>query len=102
MAKKKVVLVPVKLMVPEKELQYWEKSLKQLKCPVEFHFYAKYAIRRSVSLDLRSKEKRWQKFWASPAVQKVARRILKADVADNLEMRFLALKSEEEREGKRR
>ncbi len=85
---KKVVLVPVKFMVDERQLQFWEKSLKKLKYPLDLAIYIKYSTDRSIGLDFQSKSKRWQKFLAAPAVQKLAKKILGYGLVDNLKTQY--------------
>ncbi len=65
------------LAVSKKWKRFYEKIFFSL--PVKglpFSVYAVHAIERSLGLDLQCYDKRWQKFWASKDVQKLAKKIL--------------------------
>ena len=60
----------------------WAESMKELGVK-DFPSYARHAIDRSIALDLRSKDKKWQKFLSR--TQDIAKEVLGYGLADNLE-----------------
>jgi len=96
--RKKVVLIPVRLMVDEKQVRRWEKDLKKLGYDSNLSTYIEYATDRSFTLDFQIKDPKYQKFLL--ATNKIAKRILGFERVDSMDIHIEAVRVLEEQKKK--
>ena len=79
-----------KIRVDPRQKNFWKETLGELGYGDDLAAYMRYAVDRSIALDMQTKDPNWQKFLN--AVSKQAKSILGYELKDSLEGRNTLLK----------